>query len=286
MKLAQMSRDGVTRLCLFEGDHVYDLQATANAAGVSIRFDMREAINRMDDLHSLLREARPYLVPFNMDGARFENLLTPPGKILCVGANYRKHIEESKMSVPTSPVLFAKFANAFAAHRQDIEIPAVTQKADYECELVLIVGKRGKNIPRARALSHLFGYTCGNDLSARDLQTVSTQWLIGKSPDHFAPVGPYAVLAGELNPNNLNIQTRVNGELRQSANTNDMLFDCAEIIRYASAIMTLEPGDLIFTGTPHGVAMGYPEGQQPWLKPGDVIEVEIEGIGTLENRMV
>jgi len=209
-----------------------------------------------------------------------------PEKILCVGLNYVSHAAESKIDIPTSPVLFSKFNNALAAHQQIIKLPKVAEKFDYEAELVIVIGKEASNVSKEEALSYVLGYTTGNDLSARDLQFRSGQWLLGKTCDHFAPVGPYLVTADGLDPNSLNIICEVNGVVRQSANTRDMIFDCATIISYASQYMTLQPGDIIFTGTPSGVILGYPEAEQKWLKSGDEIKVSIEGIGTLQNILV
>ena len=183
------------------------------------------------------------------------------------------------------PILFyfSKFNNALAAHHQAISLPEDAKKFDYEAELVIVIGKEASKITKEEALSYVFGYTVGNDFSARDLQFRSGQWLLGKSCDDFAPIGPYLVTSDEINPQNLDITCTVNGELRQSANTRDMIFDCATIISYVSQFMTLKPGDLIFSGTPEGVILGYPEESQQWLKPGDKVIVSIESIGELVN---
>ena len=209
--------------------------------------------------------------------------ITQPEKIICVGLNYIDHAKESNMEIPTSPVLFSKFNNALAAHNQTISLPKNAEKFDYEVEMVIVIGKEASNVSRDAALSYVFGYTVGNDLSARDLQFRSGQWLLGKTCDHFGPIGPYLVTADELDPTNLNIQCKVNGEVRQSANTRDMIFDCATLVSYLSQHMTLKPGDIIFSGTPEGVILGYPEDQQVWLKSGDEVQVSVENIGTLVN---
>lgn len=206
-----------------------------------------------------------------------------PEKILCVGLNYVNHAAESKIDIPTAPVLFSKFNNALAAHQQIISLPNFAGKFDYEAELVIVIGKEVSNVSKEEALSYVFGYTTGNDLSSRELQFRSGQWLLGKTCDHFAPIGPYLITADALDPNSLNITCEVNGVARQVANTRDMIFDCATIISYASQYMTLQPGDIIFTGTPSGVILGYPEAEQKWLKAGDEIKVSIERIGTLQN---
>lgn len=210
-----------------------------------------------------------------------------PGKIICVGLNYRKHAEESGMAVPETPILFNKFNNALAAHKENVNLPQEVQQGDYEAELAIVIGKKGKNIKKEEALSHVFGYSCANDLSARDLQFKTSQWLLGKTSDGFCPIGPYLVTADEIkNPNKLGIRTYHNGVLRQDSNTSDMIFYCDEIISYISKFMTLYPGDVILTGTPEGVIMGLPEDEKDWLKAGDVIKVEIEGLGSLETQII
>nr|WP_295970666.1 fumarylacetoacetate hydrolase family protein [uncultured Bacillus sp.] len=206
-----------------------------------------------------------------------------PEKIICVGLNYADHAAESNMEIPEYPVLFSKFNNALAAHKETIPLLKNAVEFDYEAELVIIIGKEVRNISKEKALDYVFGYTVGNDLSARDLQFRTPQWLLGKTPDHFAPIGPAIVTADELDPNGLDISLKVNGEIKQSANTSQMIFDCATIISYLSKHVTLKSGDLIFTGTPEGVVLGYPEGERQWLKSGDKIEVYIENVGTLVN---
>lgn len=213
----------------------------------------------------------------------FAPCVTKPEKIICVGLNYKSHVAESNMNIPTSPVIFSKFNNALAAHKQMIPIPKATEQCDYEVELVIVIGKETVNVSYEEALSHVFGYTVGNDLSARDLQFRTGQWLLGKACDCFAPIGPYLVTADEIDPSNLEIKCTVNGATRQLSNTRNMIFDCATIISYLSQHMTLKPGDIIFSGTPEGVILGYPEDQQKWLKSGDEITVSVEKIGTLVN---
>ncbi len=202
-----------------------------------------------------------------------------------MGVNYRKHIRECSEKEYPCPVLFSKFNNALAAHEETIHPPKASAQIDYEAELVIIIGKGGKNIPVSEALDHVFGYTCGNDLSARDLQMRTSQWLSGKSCDGFAPIGPCAVTADALDPHALHIESRLNGEIRQSSSTANMIFSCEEIISYASSLMTLKAGDLIFTGTPEGVILGHDAQTRKWMREGDVVEVEIEGIGILRNTI-
>lgn len=208
-----------------------------------------------------------------------------PGKIICIGLNYRQHAIESGMAVPTSPILFSKFNNAIAATGESVPIPPDAVEMDYEAELAVVIGKRAKNVSEAEALDYVLGYCNANDLSARDLQFKTNQWLLGKTPDKFLPVGPYLVTADEVrDPQRLGIRCLVNGVLRQGSNTEDMLFSVAYLIHYISQYITLEPGDLIATGTPPGVVLGTQE--KAWLKSGDVVTVEIEGMGRLTNQIV
>jgi 2-keto-4-pentenoate hydratase/2-oxohepta-3-ene-1,7-dioic acid hydratase in catechol pathway len=210
--------------------------------------------------------------------------VTSPQKIVCVGLNYRKHAEETGQPVPRLPILFNKYNNALNAHRGMIHVsrePAV--QFDYEVELVMVMGKTARGVSEAEALSHVFGYCTGNDFSARDLQRVSSQWMLGKTLDGSAPVGPYLVTADQVgDPNRLRLECRVNGEVRQSSNTADMVFNCASLVSYVSKHFTLAPGDIIFTGTPEGVISGYPKDKQVWLKAGDRITSTIEKLGNLE----
>lgn len=212
--------------------------------------------------------------------------ITNPSKIICVGLNYKKHAEEANMDVPEYPILFNKFPNTIASHEEEIFLPNNSQQVDYEAELGIIIGKVAKDVSVEDALDYVAGYCNVNDLSARDLQFRTNQWLLGKSLDGFCPVGPYLVTTEEVgDPNKLSIKTIVNGEERQYSNTSDMIFYCDEIVSYISNYMTLEPGDLILTGTPEGVISGYPEEKRVWLKDGDEITIKIEKLGELTNKM-
>jgi 2-keto-4-pentenoate hydratase/2-oxohepta-3-ene-1,7-dioic acid hydratase in catechol pathway len=209
-----------------------------------------------------------------------------PGKIICVGLNYREHAAESNMSIPEFPVLFNKFNNAVAAHGQTIPLPSYVKEGDYEVELAIVIGRTASGVSREEALGHVFGYCIANDLSSRDLQFRTNQWLLGKSLDHFCPIGPYLVTADEVgDPNNLELGCTLNGEVRQRSNTSDMIFHCDELVSYISEYITLNPGDIILTGTPQGVIFGYPPEKRVWLKDGDEIALEIDKLGRLENRM-
>ncbi len=215
-------------------------------------------------------------------------IVVHPEKIVCVGLNYRKHAQEIGAQVPKAPVLFSKFNVALNRHNGTIKLPVeVAKKFDYEVELVMIIGKQARNVSEADALSCVAGYCTGNDFTARDLQyETGGQWLIGKTPDQFAPLGPYMVTADQINPDNLKLETRVNGETRQSSNTSDMIFNSKQMISYISRHITLRPGDIIFTGTPEGVIQGKPKDKQVWLKAGDKIACSLEKLGELKFDLV
>lgn len=214
-------------------------------------------------------------------------MLPTPEKILCVGLNYRSHAEETGGEVPKEPVIFSKFTDALAEDGQDIFLPEWHRCYDYEAELVIVMGKPAFHVSAEEAKAAIGGYTCGNDLSARDCQFRSNQWLIGKAFPGFAPAGPRIVPAEEFDPEQPHrITCTVNGVTVQDDDITNMFFHCAEIVSYISDFMPLAPGDLIFTGTPAGVILGQPKGKRNWLKKGDVVSVTIEGIGTLTNRLV
>jgi len=209
-----------------------------------------------------------------------------PGKIVAVGLNYRRHANETGAAIPKSPILFSKFNNTLAASCQPVALPTVATQYDYEVELGVVIGRRASAVPVERALEYVLGYCSANDLSARDLQMRTSQWLLGKTLDGFCPIGPYLVTRDEVpDPQHLELRTWVNGELRQNSSTADMIFSVAEIVSYASRYMTLDPGDVIITGTPEGVILGMPQ-PRVWLKPGDEVTVEVQGLGRLVTPLV
>ncbi|MBI2862008.1 MAG: fumarylacetoacetate hydrolase family protein [Chloroflexi bacterium] len=199
---------------------------------------------------------------------------TIPSKIIAVGLNYRDHAQEVKRDIPEEPLIFFKAPSALIGHEDTIRLPSAADRIDHEGELVVVIGKRAKAVREQEALSYALGYTCGNDVSNRPIQRKDGQWARAKSFDTFAPVGPWVV--DDINPESLDIRVQVNGELRQSSNTSKLIFGVAQVVSFVSHAMTLLPGDLIFTGTPAGIGP---------LTPGDVVEVIIEGIGTLRNRV-
>lgn len=228
--------------------------------------------NNLDDVSAPLSEIR-LLAP----------IVSPP-KILCLGLNFASHVTETKEKQPEEPVIFMKPRTTIVGPNDKIIKRPFVKELDYEGELAIIIGKKTKDAPASEALSCVFGYTILNDVSARDFQFKGSQWTPGKSFDTFAPIGPSITTVNQLpDPVNLSIKTWVNGELRQNGNTCDMIFSVSQIIYHISRVMTLEPCDIIATGTPSGVAMAMKP--QKWLKAGDVVRIEIQGIGTLENTV-
>ena len=216
-------------------------------------------------------------------------LLAPvpdPGKVICIGLNYKDHARESGMKIPEEPVCFSKFSNTIIGPEDAICLPAVARQVDYEAELVVVIGKLTYGVSKSQAFQYVAGYMNGHDVSARDWQIgkPGSQWLLGKSPDTFAPTGPWLVTADEVsNPHELTIELRLNGQVMQHSSTQELIFGVDELIAYLSQLITLQPGDLIFTGTPSGVGMA----RKPpvFLQSGDVAEVEISGLGVLRNRV-
>jgi 2-keto-4-pentenoate hydratase/2-oxohepta-3-ene-1,7-dioic acid hydratase in catechol pathway len=239
----------------------------------------------LDELIKAAKDKKEFLVA--EASIKFGRLFTKPGKIVCVGLNYKEHVEEAGESLPKVPILFNKYNNTLAAHNCTIKLPPrnVSYKFDYETELLVVMGKTARNVSEAEALDYVAGYGVGHDFSARDLQIeTGGQWMVGKTLDDFAPIGPYFVSADLVDPNNLTIETYVNDETkpRQSSHTSKFIFNPQKVISYTSRLFALEPGDIIFTGTPSGVILGMPKEKQVWLKAGDRIESRIEKLGTLK----
>jgi 2-keto-4-pentenoate hydratase/2-oxohepta-3-ene-1,7-dioic acid hydratase in catechol pathway len=215
-------------------------------------------------------------------------LLAPlprPNKIICIGLNYRDHAEEGKMAIPDVPTVFCKFATSIIGPGHPIVLPKNSTKPDYEAEFVIVIGKRGRHIPEEKWRDYVFGYSILNDVSARDFQMATSQWTMGKTFDTFAPFGPEIVTADEIeDPHNLNISLELNGETMQNSNTRNMIFQTPQLIAFLSSVFTLEPGDIISTGTPAGV--GFARKPPRWLRPGDQVTVRIEKLGALTNPVV
>jgi 2-keto-4-pentenoate hydratase/2-oxohepta-3-ene-1,7-dioic acid hydratase in catechol pathway len=240
------------------------------------------ALNELVALAQQHKAAASWLL--QEEDVQFGPCVSPLGKIICVGLNYRRHAAESGMPVPTSPVLFPKYNNALAAAGEAVPLPTNAVQYDYEAELAVVIGRRARDVSEDQALSYVLGYSNANDVSARDLQFRTNQWMLGKTLDKFLPIGPYLVTADEVgDPQKLSIRCWLNGELRQNSNTADMVFPVAYLVSYLSQYLTLEPGDIIVTGTPEGVISGM---KNPvWMKPGDETAVEVGELGRLTNVM-
>ncbi len=221
----------------------------------------------------------------DMESIQLRAPIARPPKIICIGLNYRDHAEEGKMALPEVPTVFCKYATSIIGPGDAIVLPKNSVKPDYEAEFVVVIGKRGRHIPEEKWRDYVFGYSILNDVSARDFQMATTQWTMGKTFDTFAPFGPAIVTADEVeDPHNLAISLTLNGETMQNSNTGNMIFQTPKLISFLSSVMTLEPGDIISTGTPAGV--GFARKPPRWLRPGDEVTVRIEGLGELTNPVI
>jgi 2-keto-4-pentenoate hydratase/2-oxohepta-3-ene-1,7-dioic acid hydratase in catechol pathway len=219
---------------------------------------------------------------YSLGDVKLASPLTDPEKIICIGLNYHDHVIESNMQVPKVPVLFPKYNSCLIGHEDFVTIPREVSQCDYEVELAVVIGRTAKRVTKEEAMDYVFGYTVLNDVSARDIQLNEPQWTRGKAIDGFAPTGPWIVTSDEIvNPGSLNISLTLNGQVMQNSNTKELIFDIPHLVSFLSNTITLQPGDIISTGTPPGVGMG--RRPQVWLKPGDVVEATVEGIGTLRN---
>ncbi|MEM1572482.1 fumarylacetoacetate hydrolase family protein [Pyrobaculum sp.] len=301
MKLLTFRKGEVRRVGVLQGDVIIDLPKAYLAV-----YDAFEAPDFLYDMKKLIAVGRPaleivdYLARKAPEEAKlspkeivWEPPVTNPEKIFAVAVNYKAHGQEAGVKPPERPYFFPKFPNALVGHEQPVIKHKVTQKVDWEVELVVVIGRAGKYIDPARALDYVFGYTVGNDISIRDwqfppgwpqqLNPYGQNWIWGKSMDTAAPVGPYIVTKDEIeDPNRLGLRLRVNGQLEQEGNTSELIFNVQQLIHWASQGITLKPGDMIFTGTPPGV--GFPKGK--FLKGGDVVEAEVESVGRLRNYVV
>jgi 2-keto-4-pentenoate hydratase/2-oxohepta-3-ene-1,7-dioic acid hydratase in catechol pathway len=294
LTLLNMRRDGEFRLGVKTTKGILDVGEAARLLHMHapattddlLQYEDGPSLNALVDAASKSSAAQKAFL--KEESIEYGPAVTRPAKIVCVGLNYRKHAAEVGMPIPKQPVLFNKFNNALNYHNGAIKLPVEgAKKFDYEVELVMVIGKQAKNVSEADALSYVAGYCTGNDFTARDLQLeTGGQWMLGKTPDQFAPLGPYLVTADQIDPDNLKIECRANGETRQSSNTNDMIFNTRQIISFTSRFITLKPGDIIFTGTPEGVIQGKPKDKQVWLKPGDKIACSLEKLGELKFDLV
>jgi 2-keto-4-pentenoate hydratase/2-oxohepta-3-ene-1,7-dioic acid hydratase in catechol pathway len=272
------------RLAVLDGDSVIDL----NLAIPEVPADAREALLAGVDLVAAARRAIEQAAPAErlaLDALALAPVVPEPGKTVCLGLNYYDHAAESGRDKPVYPWFFLRATTSLLAHGETAPRPVISEKFDYEAELAVVIGKRARHVKREDALDYVFGYACFNDMSVRDYQKRTPQWTIGKNFDRTGAFGPVLVSADELPPGGagLRIQSRLNGQVMQDANTRDMIWDVTETIALLTECLTLEPGDVIAMGTPAGV--GQARTPPVWMKDGDTIEVEIEGVGLLVNRI-
>lgn len=280
MKLMMFANGGKTRLGVVQGEEVVAV------AGSGVPNDLAGVIVAGDAALAAVEAAAANGERFKVSDVTVALPLAHPNKFICVGLNYALHAKEGGHDIPTYPSFFPRYATSLVPAGGNVIRPKSSDTLDYECELAFIIGKGGRHIQEADALDHVFGYTLFNDVSVREYQRKTSQWTPGKNFDGTGPFGPVVVTADELPPgaSGLRIMTRVNGETMQDSNTEDMIFTVANIIATLSEFMTLEPGDVVATGTPSGVA--HARKPPAWMKAGDVVEVEVEMIGVLRNLVV
>lgn len=282
MRFVRYRRDGAVALGALKENVLWGPRERGNTSAADLLALLAEGGSALQQAHDRLIDGE------EIDPAGIEYLppIPNPGKIVCVGLNYRDHATESGFQAPTYPALFSRFASSLIGHRAPIIRPSVSSDLDYEGEMVAIIGKPGRTIPRERALEHVAGYSIFNDASIRDYQFKSPQWTIGKNFDSTGAFGPAFVTADELpaGAKGIRVETRLNGTVLQSASTEDMIFDVATLVSLLSEAMQLSSGDIIVTGTPSGV--GFARDPKVYMKPGDICEVEIEGIGLLSNPVL
>jgi len=281
MRIVSFTKNGNSSAGILHADGVFPLQNVGFEDALSF---LAAGLKAREEVESLMAKT-PARNLLPLDSVRLTAPIPRPPKILCVGLNYRDHAAESKMEVPSVPTIFAKYSNAVIGPGDAIVLSPATEKPDYEAEFALVIGKRAKRIPKSEWKDYVFGYTIVNDVSARDVQLATSQWTLGKSFDTFAPIGPHIVTADEVpDPHALDIRLTIGGEVLQNSNTRELIFRVPELIEYISHILTLEPGDIISTGTPAGVGLGRTPPR--WLRPGEEVVIEIEKIGTLRNPVI
>jgi acylpyruvate hydrolase len=284
MKIVAFSSGQGPRLGVVEGDHVIDLSAADGKAPTDLGEWLGANNGDLKPLADLAKRA-PGTARLPLAGLTYGLPIARPGKIICLGLNYLEHVKEGAQrdNIPKFPTIFMRGRTSLVPHGQPIVRPRVTETLDYEAEMILVVGRRAKHLTAENALSCVAGYSCGNEGSVREFQRKTTQWDMGKNFDHTGGFGPWFVSADELPPGGkgLKIETRLNGKVMQSDNTDNMMFPVVETLVYVTQGFTLEPGDIIFTGTPSGV--GFARTPPVWMKNGDVCEIEIGGIGVLRN---
>ncbi|MGI6129572.1 MAG: fumarylacetoacetate hydrolase family protein [bacterium] len=295
MRLVTYKHKNEVRTGVVINDHVIDFVASAGAIGNEDRLppscDMKSLLASEFGLETARQlEAKAAASPawlkdvaLPLDEVALKAPILNPNKIVCIGLNYQDHAKESNLPLPQEPVIFGKYANSIIGPEENILLPTeLTTKVDYEAELAVVIGRRASNVTEKDALDYVAGYTNFNDVSARDLQMRDGQWMKGKCLDTFAPMGPWLVTTDEIpDPGNLDIRLRLNGRIMQSSNTSNLIFGVPHLVSFLSRLMTLDPGDIIATGTPAGV--GFAQRPPVYLTPGDIVEVEIKGLGVLRN---
>jgi 2-keto-4-pentenoate hydratase/2-oxohepta-3-ene-1,7-dioic acid hydratase in catechol pathway len=285
MRLATIQTKVGPRPAVYQAGKYVDVHATDESLPTSVRGILEGGAALLQMVAAVA--SRPAAVRYPESAVKLLPPIPDPPKILCIGLNYRDHAEETGAPIPRDPVLFSKFNTALIGPDEAIVLPSVSQKVDFEAELVLVIAKKGRHVPREQAREYLAGCMVGHDVSARDwqLEKDGKQWLAGKTFDTFAPTGPWLVTADEVgDPQELGIRLRLNGQTMQDSNTRQMIFRAEDLIAYISQVVTLLPGDIVFTGTPPGV--GVARKPPVWMKDGDVAEVEIDGLGLLRNPVV
>jgi acylpyruvate hydrolase len=284
MKIVGFRTPEGLRLGVIEGDRVIDLQAVDSSVPNDLAHVLRQHNGDLRPIGEIARRA-PASAIRPLAGLAYALPVARPGKIICLGLNYLEHVKEGRYAdnLPKFPTLFARGLNSVVAHQHPLTRPRASETFDYEAEMVAVIGRRARHMTPDNALSCVAGYTCANEGSIREFQRHTTQWHMGKNFDNSGSIGPWVVTADELPPGGqgLKIESRVNGKVMQSDNTANMMFPVVETIVYATQGMTLEPGDLLLTGTPSGVA--HARKPPAWMRHGDVCEIEIEGIGILRN---
>jgi 2-keto-4-pentenoate hydratase/2-oxohepta-3-ene-1,7-dioic acid hydratase in catechol pathway len=266
MRLVTFSVDGKTEAGVLEGDKV-----------TGFGMDMLSVI--------AAGNLEPMGSAYDLKDAKILAPVPRPPKLICIGLNYLDHAKETGQQVPAVPTVFNKFTNVVIGPGASIVLPNASKAPDYEAEMAIVIGPGGRNIPASKAMDHVFGYTIVNDVSARDIQSATSQWLLGKTCDTFAPMGPWIVTADEIaDPHVLDIWLEIDGQRLQNSNTRELIFKIPRLIEYISSVVTLEPGDVIATGTPGGI--GFKRNPQRLLKPGDEVVIHVEGIGELRNPVI
>jgi 2-keto-4-pentenoate hydratase/2-oxohepta-3-ene-1,7-dioic acid hydratase in catechol pathway len=281
MQFLTRQHPGWDEPCALSGGLVYGLRAAGFDDLISIIAGGSDALTRVQRFLARCTAGEA----LDLDAVALSAPIPKPGKIICIGLNYRDHAEESRLALPEVPTVFAKYPNTVTGHRHPIVLPRNSVKPDYEAEFAVVIGEGGRHIAEADWRDHVFGYTIVNDVSARDFQMQTSQWTMGKTFDTFAPMGPLVTTADEIeDPHALSISLAINGEVMQNSNTSNLVFGVPKLIAFLSSVMTLSPGDIISTGTPAGV--GFAQKPPRWLKPGDEVAIEVAGLGRLVNPVI